>query len=99
MEWHIFMYLTHFFLTTKEENIIHGDLAARNILVSHLGEELRIRITDFGCAVKEVEDQTQTASYSGHNLPFRWCAPEVLQSRCPSKKGDIWAFGIYPFDL
>ncbi|KAJ6467311.1 kinase-like domain-containing protein [Mycena sanguinolenta] len=71
------------------ENIVHGDLCARNILI----HERQACLTDFGLATF-IESDTSRKSSTGSGST-RWMAPELLQ-KVPFKRtpaSDVWAFG------
>ncbi|KAJ7454480.1 kinase-like domain-containing protein, partial [Mycena latifolia] len=77
------------------ENIMHGDLCARNILI----HERRALLTDFGLAAfVELETSIKRSTRSGST---RWMAPELLlpyvyQPGLPFRRtpaSDVWAFG------
>ncbi|KAJ7831481.1 kinase-like domain-containing protein [Mycena leptocephala] len=77
------------------ENIVHGDLCARNILM----HEHQAYLTDFGSATF-IESDTSRKS-STRVGATRWMAPELLlldmyQPGVPFKRtpaSDVWAFG------
>ena len=64
-------------------NVIHRDLASRNILVGH-GKHLKI--ADFGLS-KEIDGLY--ASSSNTKLPIRWMSPETISHRFFSEKSDV----------
>ena len=64
-------------------NIIHRDLACRNILIGH-GKVLKL--SDFGLSW-EVEKTYISKSVS--NLPVRWMAPEAVVDKTYSEKSDV----------
>ncbi|KAJ7926361.1 kinase-like domain-containing protein, partial [Mycena leptocephala] len=77
------------------ENIVHGDLCARNILI----HERQACLTDFGLATFiELDTSKKSSTRSGST---RWMAPELLlpdqyQPGVPFKRtpaSDVWAFG------
>ncbi|KAJ7132598.1 kinase-like domain-containing protein, partial [Mycena epipterygia] len=77
------------------ENIVHGDLCGRNILINERGACL----TDFGLAAfVELDTSVKTSTRSGST---HWMAPELLlptvyQPGFPFRRtpaSDVWAFG------
>ena len=92
------------FLTQK--NIYHGDLAARNVLLT---ENLVVKISDFGLSRRLYQDiknpQDVIKQIDGNNriplrLPMKWIALEVLlhQKIVPSKS-DVWSYGVLMWEI
>lgn len=71
-------------------NIVHRDVAARNILI----ERGRAKVTDFGLA-RETRNTNTTKTEIG---PIRWMAPESM-SRQYSTATDVWMFGILLYEV
>ena len=74
------MYCTQEYLS--ELNIVHRDLASRNILV---GDNKQLKISDFGLAR---EDECYVKTTEG-KLPLRWMAIESIQERMFTSKSDV----------
>jgi serine/threonine protein kinase len=74
-----------------DNNIIHRDLAARNLLVGPTDNQdcVSIKIADFGLS-RAVEQGSYYRSDT-KTLPFKWCAPEVIEFGTFSTKSDVWA--------
>lgn len=70
--------------------IVHGDLAARNIL---LADKNVIKICDFGLARALYTDDHYKDEGQGP-LPLKWMAIESIKERSFSIQSDIWSFGI-----
>ena len=73
-----------------ESELIHRDLALRNILVFEFDaqnpREVRVKVTDYGLTREG-------------QLPIRWMPPEALERRRWSEKSDVWAFGVLMWEL
>ena len=64
------------FLATK--NIVHGDLAARNILVTKdYSQNIKTKISDFGLS-KSLYYGYYRKKNNGH-LPFKWMSFEAMK--------------------
>uniref|UniRef100_A0A7G3AU30 Protein tyrosine kinase n=1 Tax=Lutzomyia longipalpis TaxID=7200 RepID=A0A7G3AU30_LUTLO len=76
------------FLSSKR--VIHGDLAARNIL---LCEDNFVKICDFGLA-KFKRESNYYRKRGSVMLPIKWLAPESLNENIFSTNSDVWSFGV-----
>ncbi|XP_015606080.1 vascular endothelial growth factor receptor 1 isoform X2 [Cephus cinctus] len=70
--------------------VLHGDLAARNIL---LAENNVVKICDFGLAKSMYKDDNYKKK-GDSPLPIKWMAIESIRDRIFSTQSDIWSFGI-----
>ena len=57
-----------------DQNIIHGDLALRNIL--YHSKMHKCAISDFGLAHRGIQKENLSSK-----LPIRWLAPEVFTTK------------------
>ncbi|CAG7833276.1 unnamed protein product, partial [Allacma fusca] len=71
-------------------NVIHGDLATRNVLVF---EKLVVKITDFGLS-RRLYSCMNYKRKSQVPLPWAWMALESLSFKEFSIKSDVWSFGV-----
>ena len=78
----------------EDENYIHQNLAARNILV---GENLICKVADFGLVRLIDEDIYETCTEA--KFPIKWTAPEAAMYRHFTIKSDVWSFGIVLYEL
>ncbi|XP_076660894.1 PDGF- and VEGF-receptor related [Halictus rubicundus] len=74
----------------SQRKVLHGDLAARNIL---LAENNIVKICDFGLAKTMYKDENYKKKGDGP-LPIKWLAIESIRDRIFSTQSDIWSFGI-----
>ena len=92
------------FLASK--HIHHGDLSARNILLTEL---LVAKISDFGLARRlymEVGELQDVVKRDGEQerlplqLPMKWLAPEVLLwQKIAPEKSDVWSYGVLSWEI
>jgi len=85
-------------LYLEKEKIIHRDVAARNFLMSKAGDDgdYVIKLGDFGMSRNTPDEVYRKKEGS---FPIRWCAPEVLNYGTYSSKSDVWAFGVFLWEL
>jgi serine/threonine protein kinase len=78
------------------ENVIHRDIAARNIL---LGYELEAKVSDFG--LSRVKESAEKAASTKSNIgPVKWSAPEaIVPPRQYSEKSDAFSFGVLLWEI
>ncbi|XP_014211548.1 vascular endothelial growth factor receptor 1-like [Copidosoma floridanum] len=74
----------------SRRKVLHGDLAARNIL---LAENNVVKICDFGLAKTMYKDDNYKKQGNGP-VPVKWMAIESIRDQVFSTKSDIWSFGI-----
>jgi serine/threonine protein kinase len=82
-------------ISLSAKNVVHRDLALRNIMVTYGNEKDRFiaKVGDMGLAMKSNETNDESA------LPIRWAAPECYLKRQFSSASDVWSFGIVLYEL
>ncbi|XP_063923158.1 vascular endothelial growth factor receptor 1-like isoform X3 [Zophobas morio] len=70
--------------------VLHGDLAARNIL---LADHNVVKICDFGLAKSMYKSDNYKKKGDGP-LPVKWMAIESIRDKVFSTQSDVWSFGI-----
>ena len=75
--------------------IIHRDLACRNVLV---GDGKALKIADFGLSRVVQEGDSYVKTTSGR-LPFKWMAMESINDREYTTQSDVWAFGVVLWEI
>jgi serine/threonine protein kinase len=99
----IFWQIVNAMICLADNQIIHGDLACRNVLVfrssSTQPSEILVKLTDFGLTraspIFSVTDLP--ASSTMPLIPIRSAAPEILSdtsSSSYSEKSDVYSFGV-----
>jgi hypothetical protein len=79
-------------------DIVHRDIAARNVLLAGKGDAVVGKVADFGMA-RAVSDEVyeqQTAQKIG---PLKWMAPEQIERQAYSKASDVFAFGVLLYEI
>ena len=81
-----------------KQQIIHGDLAARNCLIS---SNLTVKIADLGIGHDLYgEDYYDNGTQL---LPIRWMAPELFvnseEGPAFSLASDVWSFGVFCWEV
>ena len=82
-------------------NIMHGDLAARNILLEdELVHSRRIvaKISDFGLS-KRMYEEIKYTKKSRLQVPWRWMALEYLEYGYFTTTSDVWSFAILVWEI
>lgn len=81
------------------EGVLHGDLAARNVLLRQQDNSIIACVADFGLATK-LQANSATSSVIDRPLPVRWSAPEVLSDAGKFERAsDVWAYGVVLYEL
>lgn len=73
----------------EKNDITHGNLTARNVLV---GENTVCKIT--GIMASGTESKNSIPGPKEFHLPYKWRSPETLTNGQFNIKSDIWSFGI-----
>ncbi|KAJ0064721.1 hypothetical protein NL108_012647, partial [Boleophthalmus pectinirostris] len=83
----------------SEHRLVHGDVAARNIL---LGPGLSARVSGLGGAFRarraESMKREESAIRTTH-VPLKWQAPERIMMQLSIDRSDVWSFGILLYEM
>ena len=83
-----------------QRNIYHGDLAARNVLIT---DQFGTKIADFGLSKRLYQSLNSSdladGDTSGMKLPIKWLALEVLMHGCANIKSDVWSYGVLIWEI
>ncbi|XP_037960858.1 vascular endothelial growth factor receptor kdr-like isoform X2 [Teleopsis dalmanni] len=77
------------------KKVLHGDLAARNILLS---DDNVVKICDFGLA-RSMYRNDNYKKQGEAPLPLKWLALESLTDHIFNKYTDVWSYGIVLWEL
>ena len=86
------------FLSSR--SIYHGDLAARNVLLT---DQLVAKVSDFGLSkrlyqtIPSTYDRERTSD--SVKLPVKWLALEVLMHGHATPKSDVWSYGVLLWEI
>ena len=72
-------------------NVVHRDLALRNVLIKEEEGRMVAKVSDFGLS-RKVENIYEVKEES--KLPVKWTAVEVFRFSEFSTKSDVWSYGI-----
>ncbi|ONL93116.1 Serine/threonine-protein kinase ATG1a [Zea mays] len=79
----------------RGRNIVHRDLKPQNLLLSTNGDDIVLKIGDFGFA-RSLVHENLAATICGS--PY-YMAPEIWQGKDYDAKSDLWSVGIILFQL
>jgi len=80
----------------ESQNVLHRDLAVRNLLTVLYEGRYLVKIGDFGLS-RETASNEYNATDSA--FPVKWSSPEVLERRAFSTKSDVWSFGVVVWEI
>ena len=85
----------------SSNNIMHGDLAARNILLADnliKGGRLVAKVSDFGLS-KRFYNKLPYEKENRTLVPWKWMALEFLACDFLTLSSDVWSFGIVLWEI
>jgi hypothetical protein len=80
----------------RQMNVIHRDVAARNIL---LNQRMKAKLSDFGMAIQLDDDVEYYEMSEQQKLPVRWLSPEASARWRFSFASDMWAVAVTMFEI
>ena len=83
----------------SEKRVMHGDLAARNVLLSKIdSENIIAKIADFGLSKRFYDNVTYTKK-ERNSVPWKWMAPEFWEKSIFTLSSDVWSFGVVVWEI
>ena len=82
------------------KNIMHGDLAARNILITKINNEESYfaKIGDFGLS-KAFYENGSYLKQERKDIPWRWMAIDYFETGVLTLNSDVWSFGVVFWEI
>jgi len=75
----------------SSRRIVHGDLAARNVLV---GAEAQVKISDLGLGRQTYPHEYYAPVGVKTPLPVRWLPPESVLTGVVTSESDVWSLAV-----
>ena len=83
----------------SENRVMHGDLAARNILLSRIdSDHIVAKIADFGLSKRFYDNITYTKK-DRNCVPWKWMAPEFWEKSIFTLSSDVWSYGVVIWEI
>ena len=83
----------------SEKRVMHGDLAARNVLLSRAdSENIVAKIADFGLSKRFYDNVTYTKK-ERNSVPWKWMAPEFWDKSIFTLCSDVWSYGVVIWEI
>jgi len=73
------------------QRLVHGDLAARNVLV---GAEALVKISDIGLGRHTYPHEYYALAGVKTPLPVRWLPPESVFTGVVTSESDVWSLAV-----
>ena len=82
------------------KRIMHGDLAARNILLHYdknCSKNIIAKVADFGLS-KHIVNKVYNKKNRNY-VPWKWMAYEFLENNIFTMKSDVWSYGVLIWEM
>lgn len=80
------------------KQIMHGDLAARNVMISAGEDGLLAKVGDFGLS-KVFYDEISYKKEKRKYVPWKWMALEYLEDARFTITSDVWSYGVVLWEI
>ena len=83
----------------SSKRVMHGDLSARNVLLSQINpENIVAKVADFGLSKRFYDNVTYTKK-ERNSVPWKWMAPEFWEKSIFTLSSDVWSFGVVIWEI
>ena len=85
----------------SKRRVMHGDLAARNVLLCHLGDHdknIVAKVADFGLS-KKLTEKNYYRKTERNYVPWKWMAFEYLEDNIFKMKSDVWSYAVVIWEM
>jgi serine/threonine protein kinase len=80
------------------KNIMHGDLAARNILITNSNND-ESYLAKIAGLTKNFYDKTSYVKQDRKNLPWKWMDVDFYETNVFRLSSDVWSFGVVFWEM
>eukprot|EP01117_Protostelium_nocturnum_P017086 TRINITY_DN6892_c0_g1_i2.p1 TRINITY_DN6892_c0_g1~~TRINITY_DN6892_c0_g1_i2.p1 ORF type:complete len:1242 (-),score=332.82 TRINITY_DN6892_c0_g1_i2:42-3767(-) len=77
----------------ENQGIVHGMIQAKSVFLRREEDGYIAKLSNFGVASRLKEKEPI------RDFPVRWSSPELIETKKPTFKSDVYAFGVFLYEL